>query len=258
MQSIDGKIAWVTGAGTGIGRAGAVALAKAGVTVYLSGRRVPQLEAVAARIADAGGKAVVAPLDIVDGEGCYAAAERIVAEQGRLDMVVNSAGLNRPIRRWRDIDQANFHIVVDVDLKGAFNVCHAALRQMRKQRDGLIINVSSMASQGRSGGVSGFPYAAAKHGLNVMNESINDEHAHMGIRACALCPGEVATEILDLRPNPPSPEERARMVQEEDVGETILFIARMPPHVCLNEIHISPLWNRGYIGSPDFTVPRDD
>ena len=258
MQSIDGKIAWVTGAGTGIGRAGAIALAANGVTVYLSGRRVPELEDVARRISDAGGTAHVAPLDIVDADGCYALVERIVAAHGRLDMVVNSAGLNRPIRRWRDIDQENFHMVVDVDLKGAFNVCHAALGPMRKQRDGLIINVSSMASQGRSGGVSGFPYAAAKHGMNVMNESINDEHAHMGVRACALCPGEVATDILDKRPKPPSPEERARMVQEEDVGETILFIARMPAHVCLNEIHISPLWNRGYIGSPDFTVPRDD
>jgi len=258
MQTINGKIAWVTGAGTGIGRAGARALAAAGVTVYLSGRRVPELEAVAASIREAGGKAEVAPLDILDANACYALVDRIVAAHGRLDMVVNSAGLNRPVRRWRDIDQENFHIVVDVDLKGAFNVCHAALKPMRAQRDGLIVNVSSMASQGRSGGVSGFPYAAAKHGLNVMNESINDEHAHMGVRACALCPGEVATEILDLRPNPPSPEERARMVQEEDVGETILFIARMPAHVCLNEIHISPLWNRGYIGSPDFTVPRDD
>lgn len=258
MQSIDGKIAWVTGAGTGIGRAGAIALAKEGVIVYISGRRVPELEAVAGRITDAGGTAHVVPLDIMDADGCYATVERIVKEHGRLDIVVNSAGLNRPIRRWRDIDQESFHIVVDVDLKGAFNVCHAALRPMRQQRDGLIINVSSMASQGRTGGVSGFPYAAAKHGMNVMNESINDEHAHMGIRACALCPGEVATEILDKRPVPPSQEERARMVQEDDVGETVLFIARMPPHVCLNEIHITPIWNRGYIGSPDFTVPRDD
>ncbi len=258
MQSIDGKIAWVTGAGTGIGRAGAFALAAAGVTVYLSGRRVPELEAVKARITAAGGKAEVAPLDIVDGAACYGVVDRIMKEQGRLDIVVNSAGLNRPKRRWKDIDQESFHIVVDVDLKGAFNVCHAAIKVMRPQRDGLIINVSSMASQGRSGGVSGFPYAAAKHGMNVMTESINDEHAHMGVRACAFCPGEVATEILDKRPKPPSPEERARMVQEEDCGETILFVARMPRHVCVNEIHVSPLWNRGYMGSPDFTVTRDD
>ena len=99
---------------------------------------------------------------------------------------------------------------------------------------------------------------AAKHDMNILNESINDEHAHMGIRACALCPGEVAAEILDKHPVPPSPEERARMVQEDDVGATMVFIAHMSPQVCLNEIHMSPVWNRGYIGSPDFTVSRDD
>ena len=129
---------------------------------------------------------------------------------------------------------------------------------MRKQRDGLIVNVSSMASRYMTPGVSGVAYTAAKHGVNVLTESINFEHCHMGIRACALCPGEVATEILDKRPMPPSPAERARMVQEEDMGETILFIARMPANVCLNQIHITPVWNRGFIGSPDFTITRDD
>jgi len=84
-----------------------------------------------------------------------------------------------------------------------------------------------MASQ-RVSGVSGAAYTAAKHGLNAMNESINFENCHLGIRACALCPGEVATDILDKRPAPPSAEERARMVQEDDVGKTILFIAEMP------------------------------
>ena len=114
-----------------------------------------------------------------------------------------------------------------------------------------------MASQ-RAGGVSGVAYTAAKTALNALSESINVENCHLGIRACALCPGEVATEILDRRPVPPSPEDRARMVQEEDVGATILFIARMPRHVCLNEIHITPTWNRGYIGAADRDIPRDD
>ena len=91
-----------------------------------------------------------------------------------------------------------------------------------------------------------------------MNESINHENCHFGIRACALCPGEVATEILKLRPEPPSAEEQARMVQEEDVGETILFIAQMPPHVWLNEIIITPTWNLSFIGASDRVIPRDE
>lgn len=257
MYSVNGKIVWVTGAGTGIGRGGALALAAAGATVVLSGRRVPQLEAVATSISEAGGKAEVAPLDIVDAAAVDAAADKIVADHGRLDIVVHSAGLNIANRRWRDIDNAGWSKIVDVDLNGAFNVSHAALRHMRTQRDGLIINVSSMASQ-RIGGVSGVAYTAAKTALNAMNESINHENCHLGIRACALCPGEVATEILDLRPNPPSAEDRARMVQEADMGRTILFIAETPPHVCLNEVHITPTWNRGYIGAADRQISRDD
>jgi NAD(P)-dependent dehydrogenase (short-subunit alcohol dehydrogenase family) len=257
MQSIDGKIAWVTGAGTGIGRAGALALGGAGATVVLSGRRAAQLEDVAKQIREAGGTAEVEPLDIADAEAADAVVARIVDRHGRLDMLINSAGLNRPKRHWRDLSNEDWHTVVEVDLNGAFNVSHAAVKVMRKQRDGLIVNVSSMASQ-HIGGVSGIAYTAAKHGLNAMNESINFENCHLGIRACALCPGEVATDILDLRPSPPSKEDRARMVQEEDMGATILFIAQMPPHVCLNEIHITPTWNRGYLGAADRQIPRDD
>lgn len=257
MQSIEGKIAWVTGAGTGIGRAGAKSLAAAGAKVILSGRRIPQLEAVAKLIKDSGGSAEIEPLDIADAEAVNAVGDKITDRHGRLDMLINSAGLNLPNRRWRDITNEAWNTIIDVDLNGAFNVCHAALKIMREQRDGLIVNVSSMASQ-HIGGVSGIAYTAAKTALNTMNESINHENCHLGIRACALCPGEVATEILKNRPAPPSEEEQARMVQEDDVGATILFIAQMPPHVCLNEIHITPTWNRGYIGAADRNIPRDD
>lgn len=257
MQSIEGKIAWVTGAGTGIGRAGAIALAGAGAKVILSGRRATQLEDVSGRISNLGGVADVKSLDIADVEAVNKVADDILERHGRIDILVNSAGLNKPNRRWRDITDESWGTIIDVNLNGAFNVSHAAVKVMRKQRDGLIINVSSMASQ-RVGGVSGIAYTAAKTALNTMNESINHENCHLGIRACALCPGEVATEILKLRPLPPSAEEQARMVQEEDVGETILFIARMPEHVCLNEIHITPTWNRSYIGAADRVISRDD
>lgn len=257
MSVLKGKIAWVIGAGTGIGRAGAIALAEAGAKVVLSGRREPQLEDVASRVRDVGGEADLAPLDIADAEAVDGVAGDIVARHGRLDILINSAGLNVPKRKWREISREDWTKIIDVDLIGAFNVCHAALRPMRAQRDGLIVNVSSMASQ-RVGGVSGFAYTAAKTGLNALNESINHEHCHLGIRACALCPGEVATEILANRPMPPSAEEQARMIQEADMGRTIRFIAETPPHVCLNEIHVTPTWNRGYIGAADRVFPRDD
>jgi NADP-dependent 3-hydroxy acid dehydrogenase YdfG len=118
---------------------------------------------------------------------------------------------------------------------------------MREQADGLIINVSSWAGKYVSR-VSGGAYSAAKHALNAMTESINQENCQFGIRACAICPGEVATEILDKRPVPVSQEDRAKMVQAEDLGDLIVHVCRTPAHVCLNEITISPTWNRGYIG----------
>ncbi|MBC8451659.1 MAG: SDR family NAD(P)-dependent oxidoreductase [Rhodospirillaceae bacterium] len=175
MQSIEGKIAWITGAGTGIGRAGAMALAEAGAKVILSGRRVAQLEAVASRIADAGGSAEIEALDIVDAKAVDAAVGRMVESHGRLDMLINSAGLNLPNRRWRDITNEAWNKIIDVDLNGAFNVSHAALKGMREQRDGLIVNVSSMASQ-RGGGVSGIAYTAAKHALNAVSARSNHQN----------------------------------------------------------------------------------
>ena len=258
MQSIDGKVAWVTGAGTGIGRGGAMGLASAGARIILSGRREEPLEDTQMRIADAGGEAVIEPLDISDANAVYAVADAIKERFGRLDILVNSAGLNIPNRRWKVVEAEGWRSVIDIDLNGAFYCSHAALRIMREQRDGLIINISSLAGR-RVSTVSGAAYTAAKHGLNAMSESLNLENCHLGIRACAICPGDVATDILDRRPFPPTAEARERMIQEKEMGETILFVAQMPPHVCINELVISPTWNLSYIGgTPDREIPRDD
>jgi NADP-dependent 3-hydroxy acid dehydrogenase YdfG len=97
--------------------------------------------------------------------------------------------------------------------------------------------------------LSGPGYTAAKHGVVAMSHSINMEECVNGIRACAICPAEVATPILDRRPVPPSAEERAKMLQPADLGSTIRWVAEQPPHVCLNEIIISPTWNRLYVGT---------
>ncbi|MFL5181107.1 MAG: SDR family oxidoreductase, partial [Microvirga sp.] len=95
--------------------------------------------------------------------------------------------------------------------------------------------------------LTGPAYSAAKHGLVALSESLNQEECPHGIRSCCICPGEVATPILDKRPVPVTAEDKARMLQSEDLAETILFVARLPVTVCMNEILISPTWNRGYI-----------
>jgi len=256
MRSIEGLVAWVTGAGSGIGRAGALSLAGAGAKVVLSGRRREALDATARAIADSGGEAVVETLDVADAASVAAVAARIDERFGRLDLLVNNAGVNMAKRHWADMDLESWDKVVQIDLNGAFYVVHAALPLMRAQKDGLIINVASMAGK-RVGYVSGVPYTAAKHGLVAMTETINFEECHNGIRATALSPGEVATEILDKRPVPVSAEARAKMVQPEDMGEIILFLARQPKHVCINELLVTPTWNRGAFGGPDFYPKRD-
>jgi NADP-dependent 3-hydroxy acid dehydrogenase YdfG len=248
MQSIEGQVAWITGAGSGIGRAAALSLATHGATVVLSGRRKAKLDETASLVHGAGGKATVKALDVTDADAVSTTARDIADELGRLDILVNNAGTNILERSWSVLNPERVEEILGPNLHGAFYCVMAALPIMRAQKDGLIINVASMAGKHVSP-LSGAGYTAAKHAVVAMNASINMEECVNGIRACAICPGEVATEILDRRPVPVSAEDRAKMLQAEDLGETILFVARMPKHACVSEILISPTWNRGYVAA---------
>lgn len=247
MSGLSGKIAWITGAGSGIGEAAAEKLASAGAHVVLSGRRKEPLEALALKIQAKGGKAEAAPLDVTDKDAVAEIGHSIAAKHGRIDILVSSAGINIPQRNWNVVDAEGWDSVINADLNGAFYCALAVLPSMRLQKDGLIINVSSWAGVHPSK-LTGPAYTAAKHGLIAMNESLNIEEGANGIRACALCPGEVATPILDSRPIPPSKEDRAKMLQAEDLGDTVLFLARLPARACVNTLIISPTRNRFYQG----------
>lgn len=248
MTTLAGKIAWVTGAGSGIGLAGAQALASAGATVVLSGRRLEPLEKEVAAIIAAGGDAQAMPLDVSDPDAVMRVSQSILERHGRIDILVNSAGLNVPNRFWKDQTPSGWNEVIRINLDGSFYCIAAVLPSMRMRQDGLIINISSWAGKYNSS-VTGPAYNAAKHAVVAMTENLNLEECINGIRACAICPAEVATPILDKRPIPPSAEERAKMLQPEDLGRTIRFIAEMPPHACINEITISPTWNRIFLGA---------
>ncbi|MGE0719069.1 MAG: SDR family oxidoreductase, partial [Alphaproteobacteria bacterium] len=195
MESLAGKIAWITGAGTGIGEATAETLAAAGMAVTLSGRRAGPLEAVAGRIRAAGGSATVAPLDVVDGDACQQAADAILAQHGRIDLLFNNAGTNTTDRTLDVLTRENFKHLVDVNLTGAYNAVSAVLPAMRRQQDGLIVNLVSWAGRyvGKGAGVA---YCASKHGMLVLNEALNQEECGNGIRATAICPADVDTPIL--------------------------------------------------------------
>lgn len=247
LRSIKDQVAWITGAGSGIGQAGALALARAGARVALSGRRRQALEETASLIRDAdGGEALIVPLDVSDNAAVEAAAAQVLAEFGRIDVLVNSAGLNIVDRGWDVVTPEGFDLVLGADLHSAFYTSRAVLPSMRIHGGGLIIQVSSWGGRHPSL-LTGPAYSAAKHGMNALSETLNRSECHNGIRSCCLCPGETSTPILDQRPVPVADDDKARMLQMADLGETILFVAQMPPSVCVNEILLSPTWNRGYI-----------
>ena len=243
MRDVVGKVAWITGAGSGIGEGSAVALAQAGMRLVLSGRRVEKLEEVAARI---DGDVLIETLDVSDKDAVKDVAARIIEKLGAVDVLVSSAGINMKQRNWHNVTLEDWDNVIRIDLDGAFYCAKAVLPTMIEQGDGLIVNISSWAGKHVSV-VTGPAYTAAKHAMNAMNESINMEAGLYGVRACAICPGEVATPILDNRPIPVTEEDRAKMVQSEDCGDIVRFLAELPTHVCINDLTVSPTWNRGYV-----------
>lgn len=246
MARLAGKVAWVTGAGSGIGEAAALKLAEEGAALVFTGRRTAPLEQVAARVAAMGGTAEVQPADLMDAAAVKAVGAFIAQRFGRLDILVNNAGLNITERRWAQLTTDGVDELLRGNLASAMYCVTVALPFMRTQRDGMLIHTSSMAGRIVSP-LSGPGYTAAKHGVVAMSHTINMEEGVNGIRSCVICPGEVATPILDKRPNKLSAEERAKMVQSEDVGDLIRYVACMPPHVLLNEVWITPTWNRSYV-----------
>ncbi|MCY4067394.1 MAG: SDR family NAD(P)-dependent oxidoreductase, partial [Rhodospirillaceae bacterium] len=228
MNELANQVAWVTGGGTGIGAAAAEALAADGAAVVLSGRRRDVLDEVAARIAGHGGAADVKPVDVADGAAMAAAADGIRDAHGRIDILVHSAGTNIPNRSWSKIEPEGWKLIVDVNLNGSYNAVQAVLPAMREAGGGLLILISSWAGRYDTL-LTGPGYNATKHGMRAMAAHLNLEEGKNGIRCCTVMPGEVNTPILDKRPIPVPEEERVRMMQPEDMGETVRYVARLHP-----------------------------
>jgi NAD(P)-dependent dehydrogenase (short-subunit alcohol dehydrogenase family) len=239
MGRLEGQVAVVTGAGSGIGRATALALAGAGARVALVGRRAAPLEEVRGLVEAGAGTALVVPADIAESDTGRRVVEAVVGHWDRLDVLVNNAGMNVPGRALDVVTEADWQAVLQVNLTGTFLLTQAALPVMRRQGSGTVVNVSSIAGY-RPSPVSGPAYSAAKAAVNSFTESVNQAERRHGIRACAICPGEVATPIMDRRPVPPTPEERAAMLQPEDLAETVLLVASLPKRAAVELVLVRP------------------
>ncbi|MCX8504533.1 MAG: SDR family oxidoreductase [Beijerinckiaceae bacterium] len=246
MGKLEGKTIWITGAGSGIGEATAHAMAKEGATVALTGRRKEPLETVAHAITQAGGKALVEPGDVMDKAMAPAVVARIIKATGRLDILVNNAGTNVTARTFAVLTPENLDTVLQANLNGAYYCVLAVLPQMRAQQDGVLIHTASWAGKYVTP-LSGTAYTASKHAVVAMSHSLNMEEFKNGIRSSVICPHEISTPILNTRPVKVTEEERARMLQSEDMANLYVYIATQPAHVCINEVTIAPTWNRAYL-----------
>ncbi len=239
---LSSKVVAVTGASSGIGEATALACAQAGAAVALAARRADRIEALAKRIADAGGRAIAIPTDVGDESQARVFVERTHAELGRLDVLVNNAGVmllgpieNAPTEEWRRMIEANVF--------GVLYCTHAALGLMREQGSGHIVNVSSVA--GRVARAGSGVYNLTKFGVGAFSESLRQEGVPIGVRVTTIEPGAVATEL----PGHNRPEVLEQMAKRfagvtplssEDIAGAILYAIGQPPNVSVNEVLVRP------------------
>lgn len=223
-----------------MGAAAARQAAGSGWRVALSGRRESALEQVAKQIAEAGGEALVVPLDVTDPEQIRAAHAHVVDHWGRIDGLVLSAGLNNPRRSWADQDLDDFTAIVDTNLTAVVRVIDASLPQLRAAGDGVVVVISSYAGWQFNPG-AGVAYSASKTALSSVVISLNKQEAANGIRACHFCPGDVATDFLEMRPVVPDQAAQDRMLTADDIGRAVGFVLDSPPYVRVDELVISPI-----------------
>jgi NAD(P)-dependent dehydrogenase (short-subunit alcohol dehydrogenase family) len=233
VARLRGKAAFITGGGTGIGRACAALFAREGARVAVAGRREEPLAAVAAEIVSAGGEALPVACDVTDEAQVAAAIAATVARFGQLDVVVNSAGAVL-VGTAEETSAADFDRVVTANLRGTFLVSRAALPELRKAGGGSIINLSSFL--GLVGMRRRAAYCAAKGGVTLLTRAMALDHAREKIRVNCICPALVETEMMAAAlasyPNPEAARRQrleqiplGRLGRPEDVAQMALFLA---------------------------------
>jgi len=230
--TLSGKVALVTGAGRGIGRSIALALAGRGARLFLTARTEGELQAVAEQIEARGGEARHLASDISTSEGVRAVFEGFAREFDSLDVLVNNAGLgiSGPVL---DFAERDLETLLAINVKGLFLCCQQAMRMMVPARRGYIINISSVV--GFKGYANQAAYAASKHAVMGITKSLAVEAQPHGIRVSAVLPGAVDTGLMDaLRPD----LEKALLMKPDDVADAVLFLLSLSDSAAIDEIYV--------------------
>ena len=243
MKTLEGRTAIVTGGGTGIGRAVALMLAAEGARVAVVGRRKEPLEQVVAEIERDKGVAVARTADLTKSHEARELGAWATATLGGVDILINNAGQSSHARSIRWVSQDEWDDVVKVNLTGVYALTQTVLPSMLERGAGTVVTVSSLAAT-RPGGLGGVAYSAAKAGVRAMMQAMHAELRNRGIRSCTIVPAEVDTPILDKRPLVPDAAARATMMQAEDVARAILLVCTMPQRTVIEEIVMSPTFQR--------------
>lgn len=239
-MNLSDKTALITGGGTGIGWAIAKAFALAGARVGIAGRRMEKLNEAAQSIHDQTEHPITChTVDVADRASVTQLVDWMTKQLGRIDVLVNSAGINVPKRSMVEMQPDDWDRVMQINATGAYNCIHAVLPQMRARQDGLIINISSIAGK-RAAALGGVAYCASKFAMTALGTAVGNELAEEGIRVTNVYPGEVETPILENRPTPVTAEHRARILQPEDFADLGVAIAALPPRANVPEIIVKP------------------
>jgi NADP-dependent 3-hydroxy acid dehydrogenase YdfG len=242
-KSLTGKVALVTGASSGIGAATALELAKAGATVALAARRADRLAGLVAQIEGLGGKAIALAGDMAVEAEAVKAVEDTVAQLGRIDILINSAGVMQA-GGIQGADLAEFRRVYEINVFGTLYTCAAAVPHMIAQGEGDIINITSLA--GRKGGPETNAYSGSKHAANSMTDAMRQELGGKNIRVSILMPGATTTEVANNISNPNWREAikahvgKEGAVKPEEIGQTIVFMLSLPRNAHISEISVRP------------------
>ncbi len=237
-ESAAARTIWVTGAGSGVGRAVAVSAARTGARVALSGRRAEPLAETAALVRAAGGEALELPADTTRDDQLRQAWDTLQAWGSPTDLVL-SAGLNHPQRYWRDQSMTDFRAIIETNLTAAALVVDLALPSLRAAGGGVVVFISSVSGWQFSPD-AGVAYSASKTAVGSLAAHLNAQENRNGVRACSVCPGDIDSDFLDLRPVVPGEEARVSMLTPDDVARAVQFVLDCPPHVCVNELVVTP------------------